>query len=67
MIERRLSPAHATALNALHPEIQEMVNKFLESKNLPLQVHSMRFADASPEDVHCCIIDGMIHCGPECP
>ena len=65
--DRALSSAHTAALNELHPEIQEMINGFLQSKNIPLQLHSIRFTDASPEDVHCCLIGGMVHCGPECP
>ena len=57
----------ADAINDLHPQLTAMVNNFLREKNIPLQLHSLRLAEASPRDVHCCVIDGMVHCGPECP
>jgi hypothetical protein len=59
--------AHRVALNDVHPELREMINNFLQEKNIPLQLHSIRFADESPGGFNCCIIAGMVHCGPECP
>jgi hypothetical protein len=58
---------HAALLNDVHPELRKMINNFLQSKNIPLHLHSISFTAVAPAVFHCCMIDGMIHCGPECP
>jgi hypothetical protein len=60
-------PSHAAALNDMHTELTQLINDFLQTKNIPLQLHSIRLAAASPTGFNCCMIGGMVHCGPECP
>jgi hypothetical protein len=60
-------PSHAAALNELHPELRTLINDFLQKNNIPLQLHSIRLADAAPGGFNCCLIGGMVHCGPDCP
>lgn len=62
-----LRSSHAAALKDVHPELEAMVNNFLQEKKIPLQLHSIRFSTESPGACGCCMIGGMIHCGPECP
>jgi hypothetical protein len=63
----KAQPNHAAAVNDLHPELTQLINDFLQKKNIPLQLHSIRLAAASPTGFNCCMIAGMVHCGPECP
>jgi hypothetical protein len=58
---------HAATLNEVHPELSAIINNFLRERNIPLQLHSIRFAETSPNDFHCCVIAGTIHCGDDCP
>jgi hypothetical protein len=60
-------PNHAATLSDLHPELTQLINDFLQKKKIPLQLHSIRLATASPTGFGCCTIAGMVHCGPECP
>jgi hypothetical protein len=60
-------PSHAAALNELHPELRTLINDFLQKNKIPLQLHSIRLADAAPGGFNCCLIGGMVHCGPDCP
>ena len=48
------------------PELRAMVNDFLKSKNIGLQVHTMHFVSAAAGDFHCCKIGDHIECGPQC-
>jgi hypothetical protein len=58
---------HLPAVRELHPELREMVNNFLQQKNLPLKVHAMHFTtDMAAADFNCCTINGMVVCGPQC-
>lgn len=59
--------AHASMLNELHPELTSMINEFLAAKNIPLKLHSLKLAEATPNAFGCCVINGQVHCGPECP
>lgn len=58
---------HIPKLNEVHPHLRAMVNHFLEKQNIPLKVHTMRFAEDVVGDHNCCLINGEIVCGPECP
>lgn len=58
---------HLPAMREIHPELREMVNNFLQSKNIPLKVHAIHFTtDMDSADVNCCVINGMVVCGPQC-
>jgi hypothetical protein len=58
---------HLPAVREIHPELREMVNSFLQQKNLPLKLHSMHFTtDMASADFNCCTINGMVVCGPQC-
>jgi hypothetical protein len=66
-ISKREMAAHATTLDEVHPELTKKINDFLAEKNIPLKVHSFKLAEATPETFGCCVINGQVHCGPECP
>ena len=59
---------HLHVVRAIHPELREMVNNFLQKKNLPLKVEAMHFTTSSASgDFKCCVINGTVVCGPQCP
>jgi hypothetical protein len=57
---------HLAKLTDVHPELRAMVNDFLKSKNIGLQVHTMHFVSAAAGDFHCCKVGDHIECGPQC-
>jgi hypothetical protein len=57
---------HLTKINDVHPELRAMVNDFLKSKKIGLQVHTMHFVRAAAGDFHCCKVGDHIECGPQC-
>ena len=61
-------------LCAIHQEIREAVSSVLKKHNVGVQLHAMQFKASEPGTppsanaaFGCCIINGMFHCGPECP
>ena len=58
---------HLPAMREIHPELREVVNNFLQQRNLPLKVHAMHFTtNMASADFNCCTINGMVVCGPQC-
>ena len=59
---------HLPKMRKVHPELREMVNNFLQERNLPLRVNAMHFTTKiSSANFNCCTINGMVVCGPQCP
>jgi hypothetical protein len=58
---------HISRLKRVHPQMRRMINKFLRSKKIPLKVHTLRFVEDVGDDYNCCVINGQIVCGPQCP
>jgi hypothetical protein len=58
---------HLPKMNKIHPELRKLVNNFLEERNIPLKVDAMHFTSEAAVENNCCIINGMVVCGPQCP
>jgi GR25 family glycosyltransferase involved in LPS biosynthesis len=57
---------HTQMIQAIHPELTEVVNKFLAEKKIPVSVHEMHFGAAASPQIKCCTINGRTVCGPQC-
>jgi len=58
---------HLPMVREIHPQLREMVNNFLQEKNVPLKVNAMHFTtNMASANFNCCIINGIVVCGPQC-
>jgi hypothetical protein len=58
---------HLPRMREIHPELRQMVNNFLQEKQIPLKVNAMHFTtNIASADSNCCVINGMVVCGPQC-
>jgi hypothetical protein len=58
---------HLPRMREIHPELRQLVNNFLEEKQIPLKVNTMHFTtNLASADFNCCTINGMVVCGPQC-
>jgi hypothetical protein len=57
---------HLSKMKEIHPELRQLVNNFLEEKNIPLKLDAMHFTSEAEGEYDCCTINGMVVCGPQC-